>query len=141
MNDDIRWIQRFDNYLKALKQLGDAVELSKTRDLSLQEKQGLIQAFEFTHELAWNVMKDYLEYQGYQEIRGSRDSIREAFKARLISDGTTWMETINARNITSHTYDEVIVQKAFETIKNEYIKIFFELRDTFKKLIEKESIS
>ncbi|MCM8819718.1 MAG: nucleotidyltransferase substrate binding protein [Candidatus Omnitrophica bacterium] len=138
MNEDIRWIQRFNNYKKGLKQLNDAVILSKNRELSLLEKQGLIQAFEFTHELAWNLLKDYLEYQGNQEIRGSRDAIREAFKVGLIVDGQKWMETIQARNITSHSYDEAMVQSAFETIVNQYILLFEELKNVFEKLQNKE---
>ena len=135
---DIKWIQRFRNYQRALKQLSDAINLSQQRELSLLEKQGLIQAFEFTHELAWNTLKDYLEYQGYQDIKGSRDTIRESFKIGLIKDGQTWMETIQARNITSHAYDEALVQKAFETIVDSYIVLFNELFDTFVTLEKKE---
>lgn len=135
---DIRWIQRFRNYQRALKQLSDAINLSQQRELSLLEKQGLIQAFEFTHELAWNTLKDYLEYQGYQDIKGSRDTIRESFKIGLIKDGQTWMETIQARNITSHAYDEALVQKAFETIVDSYRVLFDELLDTFVTLEKKE---
>jgi nucleotidyltransferase substrate binding protein (TIGR01987 family) len=138
MSDDIRWLQRFSNYKKAFKQLKSAVDLSHERELSLLEKQGLIQAFEFTHELAWNLLKDYLEYQGNQEIRGSRDAIREAFKVQLIDNGELWMETIKARNITSHAYDEEIVQSAFKTISSEYIVIFDKLLKTFKQIEEKE---
>lgn len=137
-NSDIRWIQRFSNYKKALLQLNDAVKLSHARELSLLEKQGLIQAFEFTHELAWNMLKDYLEYQGNQEIRGSRDAIREALKVGLLDDGVMWMETIKARNITSHAYDEALVQNAFETIANQYIVLFNSLEKVFEKLQQKE---
>lgn len=138
MSEDTRWLQRFSNYKRAYTQLKNAVDLSHERVLSLLEKQGLIQAFEFTHELAWNLLKDYLEYQGNQEIRGSRDALREAFKVGLIDDGELWLETIKARNITSHAYDEEIVQGAFETISNEYIVIFDKLLATFKKLEDKE---
>ena len=140
MNDDIRWIQRFNNYKKALKQLDAAVLLSQERELSLLEKQGLIQAFEFTHELAWNMLKDYLEYQGNQDIKGSRDAIREAFKVGLIADGEMWMETIKARNITSHAYDEELVQSAFETIANDYIMLFDALNEVFDSLVKKEQL-
>lgn len=134
MDNDIRWIQRFGNYKKALKQLNDAVDLSKTRELSLLEKQGLIQAFEFTHELAWNLLKDYLEYQGYQDVKGSRDAIREAFKIGVIENGVLWMETIKARNITSHAYDEEIVRKAVTTIIADYSEIFNNLSKKFEVL-------
>jgi len=137
-NDDIRWLQRLSNYKKALLQLNDAVELSGKRELSLLEKQGLIQAFEFTHELAWNLLKDYLEYQGNQEIRGSRDAIREAFKVGLIGNGEVWMETIKARNITTHAYDEEIVQSAVKIISGKYLLLFNELSDIFNKIKLKE---
>jgi nucleotidyltransferase substrate binding protein (TIGR01987 family) len=87
-NLDIRWKQRLHNFSKALSQLEQAVELTKTKELSDLEKQGLIQAFEFTHELAWNVMKDYFDYQGAAElITGSRDATREAFQKGLIING------------------------------------------------------
>lgn len=138
MDNDIRWIQRFENYKKALKQLNDAIDLSKTRELSLLEKQGLIQAFEFTHELAWNLLKDYLEYQGYQDVKGSRDAIREAFKIGLIENGELWMETIKARNITSHAYDEEIVRKAVTTIIDDYSEIFNTLSKKFEALKSRE---
>lgn len=138
-NEDTRWLQRFSNYQKALAQLNDAVSLSQSRELSLLEKQGLIKAFEFTHELAWNLLKDYLTYQGNQEIRGSRDAFREAFKVGLIHNGEVWMETIKARNITTHTYDEIVVQRAFETIVHDYILLFQDLLTEFEKIKTKEA--
>ncbi len=99
MNNDIRWIQRFSNYKKALGQLEAAVKISIERQLSDLEKQGIIQGFEYTHELAWNTLKYYLEYQGNNSIKGLRDAIREAFKVELISDGETWMDMIKSRNL------------------------------------------
>lgn len=93
-NRDIRWQQRFANYKKALIQLKEAVELNAQRPLSKLEKQGVIRAFEFTHELAWSVLKDFLEDQGNQTIKGSKDATREAFKMALIADGERWMAMI-----------------------------------------------
>lgn len=81
-SDDVRWKQRFSNYKKALSQLEAAVKLSQQRALTPLEKQGVIQAFEFTHELAWNVLKDFLEDQGEQRIKGSKDATRAALKYR-----------------------------------------------------------
>jgi len=106
MADDIRWQQRLHNYLKALQRLQSAVALSRERPLSNLEQQGLIQAFEFTHELAWNVMKDYLMSLGQENLMASRDSTRAAFKAGLIHEGETWMEMIVSRNLSSHTYND-----------------------------------
>ena len=100
---DIRWIQRFHNYQKALSQLQAGIELLRERELTNLEKQGLIHAFEFTHELAWKTLKDFLLHRGNPEIYGSRDATREAFKANLIEAGQIWMEMIESRNITSHT--------------------------------------
>jgi len=105
-NHDIRWQQRFANYKKALVQLKNAVELSQQRALSPLEQQGIIQAFEFTHELAWNVLKDFLQDQGDQSIKGSKDATRAAFKVGLINDGEQWMTMILSRNASSHTYNE-----------------------------------
>ena len=103
---DIRWKQRFSNYKKALATLMEGVELRKKRNLSNLERCGLIQSFEFTQELSWKVIKDYLEYQGFVGIIGSRDAYRNAFNSGLISDGEKWMELIKLRNLSSHTYDE-----------------------------------
>lgn len=86
-NIDVRWQQRLNNYARALQQLSLAVNLAQTRPLSDLEKQGLIQAFEFTHELAWNVMKDYFFFQGNSAITGSRDATRESFDKGLIKEG------------------------------------------------------
>ena len=89
--EDIRWQQRLENYHRALNKLNKAAKLSEERSLTELEEQGLIQSFEFTHELAWNVMKDYFTYQGNPEIRGSRDATREAFKVGLITNGEVWI--------------------------------------------------
>lgn len=124
MSQTIRWKQRLENYSKALIQLHNAVNLSKQRSLSDLEKQGLIQAFEFTHELAWNVMKDYFFYQGNSSITGSRDAIREAFNKGLIDQGEGWMEMIKSRNQTSHTYNLQIANEIVDKIINQYNPLF-----------------
>lgn len=127
---ELRWHQRLDNYESALKQLTSAVALSKTRRLSELEKQGLIQAFEFTHELAWNVMKDYFFFQGKSDITGSRDATREAYSKGLIQDGESWMEMIKSRNQTSHTYNQHIADDIVEHITASY-------QACFKQFLEK----
>lgn len=134
MNQDIRWIQRLSNYQKALQQLADAVALSRQRQLTTLEQQGLIKAFEFTHELAWNVMKDYFKYQGNTSITGSRDAIREAFKQGLIDQGEQWMETITNRNRSSHTYDEAQANQLTEVISKHYLALFQAFSDRMQKL-------
>jgi nucleotidyltransferase substrate binding protein, HI0074 family len=109
-NQDIRWIQRFQNYRQALSRLTEAVKLSAERPLSELEQQGLIQGFEYTHELGWNVLKDYLEAQGFVGIIGSKGATREAFKNGLLDDGEAWMDMIKARNLTSHTYKTEVAE-------------------------------
>jgi nucleotidyltransferase substrate binding protein (TIGR01987 family) len=106
MDEDVRWKQRFENYRKALLTLTNAVRLAGQRELTDLEKQGLIQGFEFTFELAWNVMKDYLSDDGITGIIGSKSAIREAFNKGLISDGQVWMDMLKDRNLASHSYDE-----------------------------------
>ena len=121
---DIRWQQRLANYAKALEQLGNAVATRQQRPLSDLEKQGLIQAFEFTHELAWNVMKDYFAYQGNPAITGSRDAAREAFQKGLVEDGEGWMEMIKSRNQTSHTYQQKVADEIAALIVERYFPLF-----------------
>jgi len=121
---DIRWQQRLDNYARALKQLRAAVTLAAERELSELEQQGMIQAFEFTHELAWNVMKDYFFYQGASQITGSRDATRQAFSTGLIEDGETWMEMVQSRNQSSHTYNQATALALVERITQRYAALF-----------------
>jgi nucleotidyltransferase substrate binding protein (TIGR01987 family) len=132
-NPDIRWQQRFASYQKALLQLQEAVELSSQRVLSQLEKQGVIQAFEFTHELAWNMLKDFLQDQGNSNIKGSKDATREAFKVELIGDGEQWMAMIQSRNISSHTYDERIAEQLVQVIVRDYYPLFVALKTEMEK--------
>jgi len=134
-NHDIRWQQRFDSFNKACIQLADAVSLSGQRELSSLEKQGVIQVFEFTHELAWNVLKDYLNDRGNYEIHGYKDATRAAFKAALIVDGEGWMAMIQSRNISSHTYDETTAEHLVQAIIDQYFPLFQVLQQEMKKHI------
>lgn len=132
---DVRWQQRFANYKRALRQLQSAVALSQQRPLTRLEQQGTIQAFEFTHELAWNVLKDYLHDQGNQNIRGSKDATREAFKVQLITDGEAWMAMIQSRNISSHTYDERTADQLAAAIIDRYFAQFVALQTEMEKYL------
>jgi nucleotidyltransferase substrate binding protein (TIGR01987 family) len=123
-DQDIRWMQRFQNYKKALKRLTHAVKLNNERKLSELEEQGLIQAFEFTHELAWKTMKDFLEDKGINDLIGSKDATRFAFQSDLISDGEGWMDMIKSRNQTSHTYNEETADQIAEDILTRYFTLF-----------------
>lgn len=130
MNEDIRWRQRFSNFQKALLQLQEAVVLENPNKL---EEQGLIQAFEFTYELAWNVLKDFMEYQGVGEIIGSRDAFRKAFSEGIVSDGSVWMRMIESRNKTTHTYNEATARDIAEDVRVAYFPAFQELEQVFLK--------
>lgn len=126
MVQDIRWIQRLNNFEKALGQLK---KFTDKADLNELEQQGLIQAFEFTHELAWNVMKDYFEYQGDTTITGSRDATRTAFQMGLIQNGEGWMEMIKSRNQSTHTYNEATALEIVQKILTLYYGLFLEFKN------------
>jgi nucleotidyltransferase substrate binding protein (TIGR01987 family) len=115
--EDIRWQQRFHNFCKAFAQLDEAVILMQARELSKLEKQGVIQAFEYSYELAWNTLKDFLVWQGIEGITGSRDTIREAFSKGLIDEGQGWMNMLADRNRTSHTYNEETAEVILSNIR------------------------
>jgi len=131
---DLRWKQRFSNYQSALNQLNSAVDEYKKRELNDLENQGLIKAFEFTYELAWNVMKDFFEYQGNNEIRGSRDAIKTSFKNNLIIDGKTWLKMIDTRNITAHSYDKDTADEVINLIVNSYIILLNDFNVVMNKI-------
>ena len=134
MPEDVRWKQRFNNYLRALQTLTEAVALAQTRDLSNLEEQGMIQGFEFTHELAWNVLKDYLEEKGIVGIIGSKDAARLAFKNGLIDDGEAWMDMIKARNLSSHTYNQETAEEIVGKILERFYPAFEQLSRKFTTL-------
>ena len=120
----VRWLQRLANYRLAYQQLASAVAQGQQRTLSDLEQQGLIQAFEYTHELAWNVMKDYFVWQGNSSLTGSRDATREAFQQGLVQDGERWMEMITSRNQTSHTYNKAVADLVATSITEHYFPLF-----------------
>jgi len=128
MTDDLRWKQRFENFTRALHQLTLAVDLAQQRPLSDLEKQGVIQGFEMVHELAWNVLKDFLEHEGIQGIIGSRGAVREAFKHMLIEDGELWMDMIDKRNLSSHTYNQKLANELVDSILVGYYPAFLGLQ-------------
>ena len=133
-NPDVRWRQRLQNFNQAFSQLSKAVDLSQQRPLSELEQLGLIHAFEFTHELAWKTLKDFLEQRGVVEIYGSKDATRLAFSAGLIADGEVWMAMIKSRNQTSHTYDCAIAGEIARAIIAAYFPAFEKFQIRFTQL-------
>ena len=138
MENDIRWVQRFGNYKKALSNLEEAIEIATERELSKLEKQGLIQSFEFTYELSWKVTKDFFESKGETEIYGSRDVFRMAFERGLIAQGDSLMEAAKSRQLTSHTYNEETADEIYHDVINKYFDAFQELAENLQK--EKDKI-
>jgi len=141
--DNLRWKQRFINYRKALSKLSQAIKFIHESNIGAEVssveaeiiKEGLIQRFEYTHELGWNVMKDFAEYQGNFEIKGSRDATREAFQMKLITQGEVWMDMILNRNKSSHTYNEETANEIYLKIMNDYYPAFLELALNMEKQI------
>lgn len=127
---EIRWKQRFQNFEKAYLQLKQAVELFP--DLSDLEKEGLIQRFKYTFELAWKTLKDYLESREVP-VKFPRDTIKQAFQYSLIKDGDLWMDMLEKRNLIAHTYNEENFKLAVETITGSYYaalqQVFADLKE------------
>jgi len=139
---DIRWKQRLENFNKALERLNEAAQIME-KELNFSEevndllKEGLIQRFEYTHELAWNVMKDYAEYQGNTEIRGSRDAIRWALQNGLAND-KVWMKSIEDRNLSSHDYDRLTAESIFLKVVGTYLPLFNQFKQTMSNISDEE---
>lgn len=131
MNADIRWRQRSENFEKALAHLEEA--LAKVDRLSQLEKEGAVQRFEFTFELAWKTMKDYLAYQGIVLDQVTpRAVVRQAFAAKMIPDGQLWIDMMQLRNLLSHTYDETALHKALLDVAARYLPALQALRGFFE---------
>jgi nucleotidyltransferase substrate binding protein (TIGR01987 family) len=132
-NLDVRWQQRFANYQKALAQLRDFLTISQINKF---EKQGLIKSFEYTFELAWTVMKDYFTYeQANVKIMGSRDAIRTAFNRELITDGELWMDMIESRIASVHTYDENAADEVATKVIQIYLPLFEDFEQTMMRFL------
>ena len=133
MSDDTpRWRYRFDNYKRAFSLLREAIEMMDEREPSQLEKEGIIQRFEYSTELAWNLMKDYLESENvaFEQVT-PRAVIRKAFEAYLLEDGQTWMDALDARNKMSHNYDPKRFEAVIEEIRKNYLRAFDALHIRF----------
>jgi nucleotidyltransferase substrate binding protein (TIGR01987 family) len=127
MNIDIRWQQRFQNFEKALQHLQDGAAQTNLSDL---EKAGIIQIYEFTFELAWKTLKDFLESKDVA-IKFPREVIKEAFQYNLIDDGDMWLDMLDKRNLMSHTYNETNAELAYQLIIGQYLGA---LKQVYSKL-------
>jgi nucleotidyltransferase substrate binding protein (TIGR01987 family) len=133
-NKDIRWVQRFQNFEKAFLLLQETVQI---KGPSVTERAGLIQFFEMTFELAWKLLKDYEEEEGFV-IKSPRDAIKQAFQTNIINEGHTWIDALEDRNLTSHTYHEKIAVEVEEKIRNKYFPVLKQLYIDFKDRVDKE---
>ena len=131
-NIDIRWKQRFQNFEKAILHLESALQL---KDPDMLQKAGIIQFFEMSYELAWNTIKDYLEEQGFVDVKSPRSAIKKAFEIGLITDGHSWMDLLADRNLTSHAYDEVKATEVERLIHQKYYPLLTAFYKTFKSLL------
>lgn len=136
---DIRWIQRYSSFHKALRRILDVTDSEKTpENLSELEKEGLVQRFEYTFELAWKVLQDFLNYKGYEGVTGPNPVLQKAFEDGIITDHDGWRKMLKARNTTSHTYNEGEALSIVECIYNDYAPLFKKLD---KRLSNEASIT
>ena len=135
---DIRWVQRLETFQFASAILQRGIGLSQTRALSELEQLGLIQAFEFTHELSWLLIRDFLVDQGVAGISGSRDAVREAVVRQLLPEGeeSVWMAMIRSRNLTTHTYNPAVTREIAELIVDRYGPVFEQLVDLMQRRVD-----
>lgn len=131
MARDVRWKQRFENYQKAFLQLTEFIEKG---ELNKFEVQGFIKSFEYTFELGWKTMKDYLEKEGF-DVKSPRASIQVAFQTELITDGHTWIDMLEKRKLMAHTYNEQLAAKAENLIRDSYYQVLRELNDKLREYI------
>jgi nucleotidyltransferase substrate binding protein (TIGR01987 family) len=140
MSREVRWHYRFRNFSRAYTLLREAVE-RKVAELNELEREGAIQRFEYTFELAWLTLKDRLEYAGVtlSEIT-PRNVIREAFAAKLIADADAWMDMLVDRNLMSHTYDFARIEAVIENIRSRYLAVLDNLYQRLSlELLDDES--
>ncbi len=128
---DIRWKQRFNNFKKALGQFEEAIK-ADSKDRLAQE--GLIQRFEYTFELAWKCLQDLLQERGFEEIRGPKPVLQQAFQDGLIQEGVLWMEMLRARNEASHIYDEKVFLEIYDKARNQFLAPLQGLEKRLKSL-------
>lgn len=131
MEEDTRWIQRFSNFERAFLLLQDSL---KTEQFSILERAGLIQFFEMTFELAWKLLKDYEEIEGFI-VKTPREAIKQAFQSGLISNGHDWIDALQDRNLTAHTYNEETAIAVEAKIRAKYFQLLADVYDYFKNKI------
>jgi nucleotidyltransferase substrate binding protein (TIGR01987 family) len=134
MENKPRWIYRFENYKRAFLLLRQAIEQIEQRPLSQLEKEGIIQRFEYTWELAWKLLKDFLEASGVNlETTTPLTVIKAAFSTKVISNANVWIQALDARNKMAHTYNFTVFEETILDIKNKYLSV---LEDLYMQMLE-----
>ena len=128
-NKDVRWVQRFNNFIKTLEALQRAIQEYKKDEEDEVVRVGMIKFFEMTYELAWNTMKDYYEDQGETGIQGSKDAIKLSFGRGLITNEEDWFDMVNSRRLSVHTYDEKTADEVANDITQTYLQLFLQLQN------------
>jgi len=139
-NSDIRWLQRYDYFEKALDNLAEAIELNAKRELTKLEEQGLIKGFELVHELSWLTIKDFYENLGETGIQGSKDAFRLAYKRGVIKNGDVFMRSVKSRRLSVHCYDEETIREIRSDIIEDYHGAFENLRASLRHEKEKRNL-
>lgn len=135
MDNSIRWKQRLENFKQANSNLLETASCLKNETLNKIYTMAIIQAYKMSFELAWKTMKDYLEYYG-TNVENPRNTIKEAFSQNLIKDGQLWIEMMEARNKTSHTYKEEFAKQISENILNTYIPLLEDLQKILESKVD-----
>ena len=125
---DTRWKQRFQNYEKSFLLLKRTLEIENPSEA---EKGGLIQFYEMAFELAWKLLKDYLYELGF-DINSPREAIKQAYQSDIINSGQEWIDALEDRNLTTHTYDEETAEKVVKSINESYFPLLDELYNRLK---------
>jgi nucleotidyltransferase substrate binding protein (TIGR01987 family) len=134
-NRDIRWQQRFQNFTKSMNYLEQALQIENP---DIVQKAGIIQFFEMSFELAWNLIKDYLEEQGFADIKSPRGALKKAFEMNILENGHDWMDLLQDRNLTAHTYDEQKATDMEQLIHHKYFPLLKELHNRFKQISDEK---
>ena len=137
MNNELRWKQRFQNFEKALNVFQARVEDCEKNPKGTPHyeafQMALVQAFEIIIELAWKTLKDYLENEGYDKVKNGKQAIRQAFQDEIIQEPEIWMEALETRNLTSHTYENTILKKVVHFIVEDFSSVVWKLYHQLKK--------
>ncbi len=134
-NEDIRWIQRFRNFTKSMNYLEQALQIVHP---DIVQKAGIIQFFEMSFELAWNMVKDYLEEQGFVDVKSPRSALKKAFEMNILENGHDWMDLLQDRNLTAHTYNEEKATEMEQLIQNKYFPLLKALHNSFKQKMDEK---